>query len=106
MRDVVEYSPDTGGKYESTRGSDKSHGLTQSRRNEDIQDCAGWGVGSRTVSRRPRTEYKAWWGLALWVVVCVTRLTKPSRGGWPGSRVQAAYLSLRSRFPEERRVVV
>lgn len=34
---------------ELTRGSDKSQGLTQSRRNEDIQDRAG-GVGSRIVT--------------------------------------------------------
>lgn len=49
--DVVADSPDTLRRdmcRELTRGCDKSQGLTQGRRNEDIQDRAG-GVGSRTV---------------------------------------------------------
>lgn len=45
--DVVADSPDTQRRdmcRELTRGSDKSQGLTQSQRNEDIRDRAG-GVG-------------------------------------------------------------
>ena len=85
-----------------TRGSDKAQGLTQSRRNEDIQDCAG-GVGSRILATVRPGGISAVGGYA-------TRLTRPrgvARVSSPSSLpdVQSRQISVGGRGWTGRRII-